>query len=81
MTLAPGLGSTFDIVTADTIANGALITRLTPSGHRFLPSIETGGDGRQVLRLTVSEVPEPGVVTLVGAALTLCSRRPRRYKK
>jgi hypothetical protein len=81
MTLAPGLGSTFDIVTADTIANGALITRLTSSGHRFLPSIETGGDGRQVLRLTVSEVPEPGVVTLVGAALTLCSRRPRRYKK
>jgi hypothetical protein len=75
----PALGSTFDVLTADSIVNAAVPTGLTPGGHLFLPSIEIGGDGRQVLRLTVAEVPEPAAFTLLGiAGLTLTTRRPRR---
>ncbi|HWB04345.1 MAG TPA: hypothetical protein VG796_15050 [Verrucomicrobiales bacterium] len=56
----PALGTTFDILTADNIANSANITGLTDAGYRFAPSLVTGGDGRQVLRLTVATA-EPDV--------------------
>ena len=77
----PALGQTFDVLTADTITNTALATGLTPSGHTFVPSIESGGDGRQILRLTVAEVPEPGGFVVLGAAsLGLASRGARKRK-
>jgi hypothetical protein len=50
----PALGTTFDILTADAIANSATMAGLTDSGNRFAPSIVDGADGRKVLRLTVS---------------------------
>jgi hypothetical protein len=60
----PALGTTFDVLTADTIANTASISGTTPSGRLFSPTIVTGGDGREVLRLVV--VPEPGLVLACG---------------
>ena len=51
----PALGSTFDILTADSIASTATV--LGSSGSAFSTSIVTGGDGRQVLRLTVTAQP------------------------
>ena len=72
----PGLGTFFDVVKADTILYGAQITGQTASGNIFAPSIVIGGDGREVLRLTV--VPEPGTAALLGLALGGLAARRRR---
>ncbi len=53
----PAVGTTYDVLTADTITNTAAVIGRTPSGNYFEPSIQAGGDGRQILRLTV--VPPP----------------------
>ena len=74
----PVLGQTFDVLTADTITNTAIVTGLTPGGLAFVPSVVPGGNG-EILRLTVSEVPEPGTSAVVAAAvLARLTRRPRR---
>jgi hypothetical protein len=75
----PGLGSTFDILTADTIANTASISGTTPSGRLFNPTIVTGGDGREVLRLVV--VPEPGSCLLAAVGAAVFSGLRRRKSK
>jgi PEP-CTERM motif len=77
----PALGTTFDVLTADTITSTALPTGLTPSGNGFSASVITGGgaDGRDLLRVTVVEVPEPATFTLLGiAGFGLLGRRSRR---
>jgi hypothetical protein len=73
----PGLGSFFDVLSADTITNNASVIGTTPGGNFFAPSTVVGGDGREVLRLVV--VPEPCAAALMAAAtLTLAVRRGRR---
>jgi hypothetical protein len=75
----PATGSTFDIVAADALTSTAAVTGQTAGGDVFVPSFVTGDDGRQVLRLTVTAVPEPGVLglaTMAGAAML--TRRGRR---
>jgi hypothetical protein len=73
----PDLGSTFDVLTADSIVNAALVSGTTPGGRTYAASIVPGTDGRDVLRLTV--VPEPASLGTLGvAALGLLARRPRR---
>lgn len=75
----PAVGSTFDVLAADTLASTALVTGQTSAGDVFTPSVVTGDDGRQVLRLTVTSVPEPGTLGLAAtAALGLAARRGRR---
>jgi hypothetical protein len=66
----PALGDTFDVLYADSIANTASVTGLTPSGNGFAASIRPGAapDGRDVLTLTVVPAPEPGAVALLGLA-------------
>ena len=79
--LDPALGQTFDVLTADTVTNSAIATGLTPSGNIFIPTVVAGSDGRQVLRLTVAEVPEPGALAVLGgAALALANSRSRKRK-
>ncbi len=51
----PDIGTTFDIITAPTI--GGTGTVQTSDGSTFAKSIVTGGDGRQVLRLTLTAQP------------------------
>ncbi|MDB6057148.1 MAG: outer rane autotransporter barrel protein, partial [Verrucomicrobiales bacterium] len=51
----PALGTTFDILTAPTI-NGTGTVQ-TSDGSTYSTSIVTGGDGRQVLRLTLTAQP------------------------
>jgi hypothetical protein len=75
---SPVRGSIFDILSADVITNSAAVTGSTPGGDFFAASTVIGGDGRQVLRLTV--VPEPGSVALVGASLVALSTRRLRRK-
>jgi hypothetical protein len=75
------LGQTFDILAADTVSNSALAPTLTPSGHMFVPSVIAGSDGRQVLRLTVAEVPEPGAFVLLGGAALALANSPSRKRK
>lgn len=53
----PLVGTTYDILTADTIVNTAVVIGRTPSCNYFQASVEPGLDGRQVLRLTV--IPPP----------------------
>jgi hypothetical protein len=73
----PPAGSFFDILAADTILNSAVVIGGTPGGGVFAPSTVIGGDGREVLRLTV--VPEPATAALLaGAFLALSSLRRRR---
>ena len=76
----PATGSTFDVLAADTVESTALVTGQTASGDTFVPSVVTGDDGRQVLRLTVTAVPEPGVLGLAAGfgGLMFASRRGRR---
>jgi hypothetical protein len=74
----PSIGASFDILTADSITNTALVTGQTPAGNIFASSIFTGGDGRSVLRVTV--IPEPastGVLAIAGGWIFL-RRRERR---
>lgn len=77
----PAIGSSFDILTAGSIANTALVSGQTPSGFGFDSSVVPGGTGGQLLRVTV--VPEPGTLALFGvSALALFIRsRSLRNKK
>jgi hypothetical protein len=72
----PGLGATFNILTADTITSNAILTGSTPSGRTFAPMIVTGGDGRQVLQAVV--VPEPASLVFAAAASLWIMVRRRR---
>jgi fibronectin-binding autotransporter adhesin len=72
----PAIGSTFDIATADTLNSLAVVNGTTPGGNLFQQSIVTGGDGRQVLRLTVVAAPEPGTMAALGlSSLAFMLRR------
>lgn len=51
----PTLGTTFDVVTAPTISYNCIVT--TTDGSAYSSAIVTGGDGRQVLRLTLTQLP------------------------
>jgi hypothetical protein len=53
----PAVGSTFDILTADSISYTASVIGHTPSCNVFKGNIVIGLDGRQVLRLTVVAPP------------------------
>jgi len=79
----PALGSTFDVLTADTVSSTAVATGLTPSGNAFAASVVPAGgvDGRDVLRLTVVPAPEPGTITLLGLANASLALRRRRIPK
>ncbi len=59
----PPLNTAFDIVIADSITNNAAISGRTPSGLSFSPLIESGGDGRAILRLFVVETQPAPVLT------------------
>lgn len=78
----PALGSTFDILTADSVTYSGTVNGLTPSGFGFEGSAlaDAGGDGRDLLRLTV--VPEPSVMALVAiSAVVFFLRRTFRITK
>ena len=75
----PATGSTFDVLAADSVGSTAVVTGQTPGGDTFVPSVVTGDDGRQVLRLTVTAVPEPGLTGLGAVAgIGMLARRARR---
>ncbi|MHA3770630.1 hypothetical protein ACXR0O_03720 [Verrucomicrobiota bacterium sgz303538] len=74
----PALGSTFDILSADSITNSASIIGTTPAGNIFAPSTVIGGDGREVLRLTVVPEPNTGFFLIVASAVLFSSRFRRR---
>jgi hypothetical protein len=74
----PALGSSFDILAADTVLNTAAVFGTTPSGNFFAPSTVIAGDGREVLRLTV--IPEPGSIGLLASAFVTFSIGRRRKR-
>jgi len=77
----PPLGSFFDILAADSVINTDAVIGGTSDDRVFASSTVIGGDGREILRLTV--IPEPGCATLLGAAIvTLATaRRGRKVRE
>jgi hypothetical protein len=74
----PPLGTSFDVLTADSIINNANVTGQTASGGFFASTIVPGSDGRELLRLTV--IPEPqssAVLAGASAMFALIARRRR----
>jgi hypothetical protein len=72
----PALDSFYDVLTSPDITGILAPIGTTPGGNFYTASVVPGGAG-EVLRLTV--VPEPGAITLLGAAgLGLLARRRRR---
>jgi hypothetical protein len=61
----PDLNSTFDIVTAGTVVSDATV--VAANGAAFNTSIVTAGDGRQVLRLTLTTQPFTPVQLSIAA--------------
>lgn len=72
----PALGSTFDVLAADTVTFDAVVTGRTPSGLSFEAAEVVGSDGREVLRLTV--VPEPSTCALLLASSVVVAIQRRR---
>jgi hypothetical protein len=76
----PAVGQAFDVLNALDITGAPVVTGLTPSGHMFVSSIEPTIEG-ETLRLTVTQVPEPGIFPLGAAAALALSRGRLRKRK